>query len=133
MEVNMKKVLLLLPIIISILITGIPAEACDWCLLSQGISPLETFKGRGIRITERYTLLKSVYTGTNEITNPGAKEEFWTTEFTGFYGITEDLLLVAVIPLRKTKLDGHLHVHEDGEVEVHPDKGDEFGLGMLQC
>lgn len=128
----MKFILLFIYIVVSILITISPVEACDWCLLSQGISPLETFKGRGVKVTERYTILKSVYTGTDEITNPGAKEEFWTTEFTGFYGITEDLLLVAVIPLRKTILDGHLHVHEDGEVEVHSDmKGDEFGLGDI--
>lgn len=127
-----KTVTLFMFVITAILVIVNAGEACDWCLLSQGISPLETFKGHGVRITERYTLLKSVYTGTDEITNPGAREEYWTTEFTIFHGITENLMLMGVVPLRKTKLDGHLHVHEDGEVEVHSDmKGEEFGLGDI--
>jgi hypothetical protein len=105
--------------------------ACDYCLLSQGISPLETFKAAGIRMNVRYTLLNSVYEGTKKIANPGAKEEYWTTEFTGFYGITEDLLLLAAVPIKNNKLDGHLHVHSDGDVEVHPDKGDQSGLGDI--
>src|SRR3972149_10978901 len=112
-----------------ILLSGL-SFACDFCILSQGISPLDTFKGSGIRVSERYTLLNSVYKGTEEITNPGAKEEYWTTEITGFYGITEDLMLLGVVPYKQTKLNGHLHVHADGEVEVHSDmKGDQSGLG----
>ncbi|MEK6901806.1 MAG: hypothetical protein AABX37_05660, partial [Nanoarchaeota archaeon] len=110
-------------------LTGL-SFACDFCILSQGISPLETLKGAGIRINERYTNMGSVYKGTEEKTNPGAKEEYWTTEFTGFYGITEDLMLLGVVPYKKTKLDGHLHVHADGDMEVHKDmKGEESGLG----
>jgi len=112
-----------------ILLSGL-SFACDFCILSQGISPLDTFKGSGIRVSERYTLLNSVYKGTEEITNPGAKEEYWTTEITGFYGITEDLMLFGVVPYKKTKLDGHLHVHSDGDIEVHRDmKGEESGIG----
>lgn len=124
----MKKLITIL----SILIAAIAAktEACDFCILSQGISPLETLKGSGVRINERYTNMGSVYKGTEEKTNPGAKEEYWTTEITGFYGITEDLMLLGVVPYKKTKLDGHLHVHEDGDMEVHKDmKGEESGIG----
>jgi hypothetical protein len=105
------------------------AGACDWCILSQGISPLDTFKGAGIRLTERYTLLNSIYKGTEKKANPGAKEEYWTTELTGFYGITEDMMLLTVIPWRNTKLNGHLHVHSDGDYEVESDMGDQSGLG----
>jgi hypothetical protein len=126
----MKKLITIL----SILIAAIAAktEACDFCILSQGISPLETIKGAGIRVNERYTLLNNVYSGTNKVANRGAKEEYWTTEITGFYGITEDAMLLAVIPYKKTKLDGHLHVHADGEVEVHSDmKGEETGIGDI--
>lgn len=110
-------------------LTGV-GFACDFCLLSQGISPLETFRGSGIRINERYTRLNSVYKGTDEIANPGAKEEYWTTEFTGFYGVTEDIMLLAVLPLKNTRQNAHLHVHEDGDLEAHGDmKGGETGLG----
>lgn len=104
--------------------------SCDFCILSQGISPLETVKGAGIRINERYTLLDEVYKGAEKVTNPGAKEEFRTTEVTGFYTATEDLMLLGVVPYKITKLDGHLHVHADGDMEVHKDmKGEESGLG----
>lgn len=86
------------------------AFACDYCLVAQGISPLETFKGAGIRINERYLILNRVYHGTDKLTNPGDKEEFWTTEFTGFYGVTEDIILMATIPVRKTSQNGELHM-----------------------
>ncbi len=107
--------------------------ACDFCILSQGISPLETLQGSGIRVNQRYALVNKVYEGTRRITvTPEPKEEYWTTEFTGFYGITEDLTLLGVVPLRNTSLDGHLHVHADGEVEVHADMtGGETGLGDI--
>lgn len=124
----MKRLIIILSILIAVI--AAKTEACDYCMLSQGISPLETVKGAGIRINERYTNMGSVYKGTEEKTNPGAKEEYWTTEFTGFYGITEDLMLLAVVPYKKTKLDGHLHVHSDGDIEVHRDmKGEESGIG----
>jgi len=107
--------------------------ACDFCLLSQGISPLETLSGSGIRVNHRYALSNKVYDGTERITvNPEAKEEFRTTEFTGFYGITESLTLIGTVPLRKTSMDGHMHVHADGEAEVHSDmKGNVSGLGDI--
>ncbi|MDO8427037.1 MAG: hypothetical protein Q7T24_05950, partial [Deltaproteobacteria bacterium] len=107
--------------------------ACDYCLLSQGISPLETIKGSGIKINERYTRLTKPYKGTERLRlDAGAKEEYWTTEITGFYGITENLMVLGVVPLRQTKLDGHLHVHPDGTPEVHTDmKGEESGLGDI--
>ncbi len=106
------------------------AYPCDYCLLSQGISPLETVKGSGLRVTERYSSLSSVYHGTQEVENPGAKEEYYTTEFSGFFGVSENLVLIANIPYKKTRLNGHLHVHADG-VEAHPDKGEETGLGDI--
>ena len=116
-----------------ILLSGL-SLACDFCLLSQGISPLETISGAGgIRINQRYTMLNSVYKGTKDVT-PAVKpkEEYWTTEVTGFYSIAEDLMLLAIVPLKKNTLDGHLHVHSDGDIEVHTDmKGDVSGLGDI--
>ena len=110
-----------------------PAKACDFCLISQGISPLETQRGSGLRITQRYALNDSVFKGTDEIDNPGAEERFWTTDYTGFYSVpqVEGLLLSLNLPLRSTELDGHIHAHEDGEVEFHPDRGSDGGVGDL--
>ncbi|MBI5588229.1 MAG: hypothetical protein HY889_07685 [Deltaproteobacteria bacterium] len=103
--------------------------ACDFCLLSQGISPLETLNGAGVRVNERYTSLDKVYNGTHKISNPGAKEEFWTTELTGFYAVTEDLMVLGVVPLKKTRMKGELMVNPDGTVDLDPMKGRESGLG----
>lgn len=88
------------------------ALACDFCLMHQGISPLETLNGAGIRITQRYTRLDSVFQGTDEVSNPGALEEFWTTDVSGFYSVSEGLLLMANIPFRVTHGDeiGRAHV-----------------------
>jgi len=77
-------------------------------LLSQGISPLDTMKGAGIKISERYTLLDQVFQGTSEKTNPGAKETHWTTELTGFYGLTPEFMVLAVIPYKVGRTTGEL-------------------------
>ena len=107
------------------------AFACDFCLLQQGISPLESVKGAGIRLTQRNTVLDSVYQGTHKIDNPGTHEEFWTTDINGFYSLSDDVLVMANIPYRKTQVDGHLHVHDNGVVELHDDKGGDEGLGDI--
>ncbi|MCR4286928.1 MAG: transporter [Deltaproteobacteria bacterium] len=106
-------------------------NACDFCLISQGISPLDTVKGSGVRINERYTKLTTPYHGTEKLEiGAEAKEEFWTTELTAFYSVTDDLTVMGVVPYRKTAMDGHLHVHADGAAEVHTDMaGDERGIG----
>jgi len=108
-----------------------PAHACDFCLISQGISPLETLSGSGLRLTQRYALNDSVYRGTDEIDNPGGRESFWTTDLGIFHSVEQvpGLLLTANVPLRRTELDGHVHAHEDGEVEAHDDQGEETGIG----
>ncbi len=107
------------------------ASACDWCLLSQGISPLETFNGAGVRVSQRYTRLTRIYNGTNRVkldANP--KEEYWSTEATGFYSFNDDTTLLVAVPYRKTKLDGDLNIKPDGTAEVQTDmKGEETGLG----
>ncbi len=129
---NLKNIIRFSPVLLASFFAfsfSVPAYSCDYCLLSQGISPLETVKGTGVRVTERYSSLDSVYRGTNEVENPGAKEEYFTTEFSGFFVVSENLVFMASLPYKKTSLDGHLHVHSDGEAEAHPDKGEETGLG----
>ena len=83
------------------------SSACDFCQLSQGISPLETVRGSGVRINERYTLLNDIYNGTEKVDNPeGDKEEHLTTEITGFYAINSDITLMAVLPYKKNSTQG---------------------------
>ncbi len=79
------------------------SHACDYCLLTQGLSPLQTTTGLGIRIDERYTVLNSMYNGTDKVDNPGNKETHLTTQVTGFYAINFDLTALVVVPyVRKT-------------------------------
>lgn len=127
----MKKFFLTFILVVGVfIVASAGAYACDFCLVSQGISPLDTFKDSGIRINQRYTLMNKVYDGGEAISiGDEAGEEYWTTEIAGFYGITDDITLLAIVPVRKAILDGHLHVHEDNATEVHPDKGREYGLG----
>ena len=96
---------------------------CDFCLLSQGISPLDTMKGTGIKISERYTVLDQVYQGRSGQANPGAKEEHWTTELTGFYGLTPEFMVMAVVPYKKSKTSGEL------DTTVKPAALDAAGAG----
>jgi hypothetical protein len=88
--------------------------ACDFCLLSQGISPLDTMKGSGVKVSERYTLLDQAYQGTGRQTSPGAREEHWTTELTGFYGITPEFMLLGVLPYKNGKTNGEMMLDPDG-------------------
>lgn len=126
----MKKAVLAFSLLIGLFLSSAGTVfACDFCLLSQGISPLETLNGAGVRVSERYTRLDDVYNGTRKVSNPGAKEEFWTTEFTGFYAVTEDLMVLAVVPLKNTRMEGELVVNPGGTAALDPMKGRESGLG----
>jgi len=110
MKKNALKVLLAIGLL---LCWNGPVTACDFCLLSQGISPLDTMKGAGIKVVERYTLLDQVYQGTSKQTNPGAKEDHWTTELTGFYGVTPEFMVMAVVPYKKGTTSGELDMTTD--------------------
>ena len=116
--------------LIAALIAGLPysvASACDFCLVSQGISPLQTLNGVGLWVNQRYTLLDQVYQGDREITNPGVRERFWTTELSGFYGVNDRLLLIATLPARKTDGQGDVSTGAKGEVDTA--RGGDGGVG----
>jgi hypothetical protein len=104
-------------------------EACDYCLLGQGISPLQTQKGAGLRIAQRYTLLDSVYSGTDDVSNPGVKERYWATDVAGFYSVNDRLLVLVNAPIRKTDGDGELTDGPNGVPEREDSTGGASGLG----
>jgi hypothetical protein len=113
----------------SLFSSGRSGVACDFCLLSQGISPLDTMKGTGIKISERYTVLDQVYQGTSEKTNPGAKETHWTTEFTGFYGISPVFMVMGVVPYKKGRTSGEADMTTTPPTLDPAMAGDASGLG----
>jgi hypothetical protein len=105
------------------------AQACEYCLISQGISPLQTQNGAGVKLAQRYTRLDSVYQGRNEVDNPGVKEQYWTTELGAFYSLTDRFLMLLNVPLRKTKGNGELVEGPDGAPEREDVTGEATGLG----
>jgi hypothetical protein len=105
------------------------AAACDYCLISQGISPLLTQNGAGLKVAQRYTRLDNVYSGTDKVDNPGVEEEYWTTEVSGFYGFTDRFLVLVNLPLRKTRGDGELTEGPGGEPEREDMTGGATGMG----
>ncbi|MEK6589384.1 MAG: hypothetical protein AABZ11_01760 [Nitrospinota bacterium] len=104
--------------------------ACDYCLLSQGLSPLDTTSGKGIRIEERFTPLTTKYKDGSKTDNPDNDEEsHLVTQVTGFYSVTENLTLMAVAPfVKRVHKETHTHVHEDGEIEKQRHEGTQTGL-----
>jgi Putative MetA-pathway of phenol degradation len=118
------------PALVLLLVVVAPsAEACEYCLLGQGISPLQTQTGAGVRVAQRYTLLDSVYEGDNEVSNPGVKEQYWTTDVVGFFSIADRLQLLVNAPIRKTEGNGELTKGPNGEPEREDETGDASGLG----
>jgi hypothetical protein len=88
-------------------------------------------KGSGIKVSERYTVLDQVYQGTSEKANPGAKEDHWTTELTGFYGITPEFMVMAVVPYKKGKTSGEADLTVTPAVLDTSMAGDASGLGDI--
>lgn len=110
---------------------SVPALACDYCLIGQGISPLETQQGAGLRLAYRYSLLDSIYEGRDERANPGVTEEYRTTEISGFYSVSDRLTLLATLPLRDTDGDGELDVTPSGDPDREDITGGATGIGDL--
>jgi hypothetical protein len=126
-----QKAVLIITAVASILIFSVPGLACDFCMLSQGISPLDTMKGAGMKISERFTLLDEMYKGTSQQSNPGAKETHWTTELTGFYGITPDLMVIAVVPYKNGRTSGEADMATVPPTLDTTMAGDATGLGDI--
>ena len=75
--------------------------SCDYCLLVQGVSPLETAIGKGLRFDQRYTRLSTLFDNGEEINNEGISETHWTSQFSGFYSFTPQIMMLAVVPVVK--------------------------------
>ena len=127
----MKK--LLLALVVAPAVYATYAYSCDYCLISQGISPLLVQNGAGLKVAQRYTRLDDVYEGSDSVQNPGVKEEYWATELSGFYGFTERFLVLVNAPVRKTHGNGELTEGIDGELEREPVSGGATGLGDISA
>lgn len=102
------------------------ASACDYCLLTQGLSPLETTHGFGFRVDGRYTVLNTMFSGTKEVVNHDhERESHFTTQFTGYYNLSERLTLITVLPVAKRKISLDVEDSHGDEDETHGPEEDE--------
>lgn len=83
-----------------------PSQACDFCMLGQGVSPYMTATGKGLTLDTHYMELDQVYDRDARVQSHG-KTEAWTVySLTGFYPVTDDLSLLATLPfVSKTNVD----------------------------
>lgn len=120
---------LFLPFLLTLIFVFKTSYACDYCLISQGISPLETSKGIGIRVEQRFTRISKEF---NDHSNEIPKESHWTTQFTFYYSLNSKLTFVSVLPIvyrESTSGANDLYtlakpIHGSGEVS-----GSSFGFG----
>ena len=76
-----------------------PVNYCDFCLCSQGISPLD-FSGKGIRIDQRYLLIdKMVNNNSTVANNIGSFERHLTFQFSGIYSISPRVSFLSILPI----------------------------------
>lgn len=92
------------------LLVGVsPAFACDYCLLYQGSSPLET-NGFSVRIDTRYLVLNSRFVQNHRVENPsGAAETYWTTQLSAIIPLVQNTSLLLSFPVsrRTSTEDAH--------------------------
>lgn len=109
----MKTKTVMLFSILIMLIKPLSVSACDFCALHIGATPFE-FNKNAIRIDTRIASGGDVFIDGAKAPNPkGLDGRFITTKLTGFYTLTDRLILSAVVPWvdRKEK-----HLEPDGSV-----------------
>lgn len=91
---------------------GTALAECDYCLLTQGISPLETTRGIGLRFDERYTRLATLFNNGVKLDGGGALETHWTTQITAFYSVNPRLTLMCIVPISRRFEQGEEEIEE---------------------
>ena len=107
---------------VSVGLAGSPVNACDFCLASQGISPLEV-GASGVRIDLRYLHLGTPYREGTRISNDDNElETHLTQQYSIFYSLSSRFTLSGYIPVpyRHGERRG-----EDGSMIA----GNQFGVG----
>jgi hypothetical protein len=135
----MRKSFLLL---IALVLIGYLAErgiACDYCISSQGISPVE-LGSTGIRYDLRYLHLGDIFHDGHRVENPlGAEETFITHQFSFHYRLGDALTFSLLLPFSSRSAlitgppEGDVHGIKGGQqpqhIETRSDKA--TGLGDM--
>jgi hypothetical protein len=97
---------------------------CDYCLASQGISPLEV-GSTGLRVDVRYLSLGSLYQDGAKVENSERElETHFTQQYSLYYSFLPRFSLGAFVPIAKRHSE---QLNEAGQVVT----GNEFGLADL--
>ena len=86
---------------------GFPsADACDFCMLGQGVSPYLTASGKGLTLDLSSIVSDHLYDKSTNIDSLGKKESWLVYSLTGFFPINDDLTILATLPyVSKTNVD----------------------------
>ncbi len=96
-------------------------EYCDYCLASQGISPLEVGSS-GVRVDLRYLSLGNLYQDGKKVENSDQElETHLTQQYSLFFSLSPRFSLGAFVPIAKRHSE---ELNEAGQVVT----GNEFGL-----
>ena len=99
-------------------------NACDFCLASQGISPLEAGSS-GARVDLRYLHVGTIYTDGNRAENDRQElETHFTQQYSLFFALTSRFTVAALVPIAKRHSE---ELAEDGSVVT----GNQFGLADI--
>ncbi len=88
------------------LVFASPTQACDFCMIGQGVSPYLTSYGRGLTLDVNSVTSDKLYDKTNRIDSNGKQESWLTYSLTGFYTVAEDFNISVIVPYSlKTNID----------------------------
>ncbi len=99
-------------------------NACDFCLASQGISPLEAGSS-GVRIDLRYLRVGTIYQNGSKAENDQQElETHFTQQYSLFFALSPRFTVSALVPVAKRYSE---ELGEDGSLVT----GKQFGLGDI--
>lgn len=97
---------------------------CDFCLASQGISPLE-IGATGVRVDVRYLRVGTPFLDGTKTDNPEQElETHLTQQYSLFYALSSRFTLAGFVPLSKRHSE---QVTTDGDLVT----GNQFGIGDI--
>jgi hypothetical protein len=103
---------------------GQAVQSCDFCLCSQGISPLEAGSS-GIRVDSRYLQDGTVYLNGSKVANASKQfETYFTQQFSFLYAASPSLTISAIVPVPSKHTQSY---DDDGNYVT----GNSFGLGDI--
>ncbi|MBC7691926.1 MAG: hypothetical protein H7222_09160 [Methylotenera sp.] len=93
-----SRLAVVLVILSSSFLSSFRAEACDFCMLGQGVSPYLTATGKGLTLGINSQELDKIYNKSTAIDSLGKKEYWLLYSLTGFFPVTDDLTVLITLP-----------------------------------